>query len=154
MVHTEYTISWLQFISYGILIVGLILQTILNNKTEKNKVLLWLSLVYLISYSMAIPVSYECFLEYHLIFHIIQGIATYCLVLLFTLLMIKIFQKENNIFIFEFFIPMFLLDSILIALMWKQEINYFVLIFAALSSLLFIIGKMVPLIQNRKVDKS
>ena len=154
MVHTEYTISWLKFISYGILIIGIILQTILNNKFSKNKVLLWLSLVYLISYSMAIPVSYECFLEYHLIFHIIQGISTYSLVLLFTLLMMKLFQKENNIFIFEFFILMLILDSILIALMWKQEINYFVLIFASLSSILFIIEKIVLLIQKRKVNKS
>ena len=57
MVHTEYTISIVQFISYGILILGILLKVILNNTA--NKAMKWLSFAYLVAFSMAIPVMYH-----------------------------------------------------------------------------------------------
>ena len=43
MVHTHYTISGLQFASYGIWILGILLKVISIHSKSENKVLLWLS---------------------------------------------------------------------------------------------------------------
>lgn len=48
MVHTEYTIPGIQFVSYGFLIAALVIRTAKNNAMANDSILLWLSLVYLI----------------------------------------------------------------------------------------------------------
>ena len=63
MVHTEYTIPGIQFASYGLLIAALVIKTAENNSTADDSILLWLSLVYLISFSMSIPVMYESHID-------------------------------------------------------------------------------------------
>lgn len=140
MVHTEYTIPVIQFISYGILIVGILLKVILLNKESNNRTLLWLSFVYLVSFSMAIPVMYYSSIKLHILFHVIEGIASFALVGVFTYLLLLIFNGENDLFKLWPICAAIILDVPLIILRWNEEINYFVLIFISLSTLLFVVG--------------
>lgn len=140
MVHSEYTISIVQFISYGILIIGIVLKGINNRELFKNKVNLLLSIIYLICFSMAIPVSYPTTLSSPIFFYIIEAIATYSLVGLFTYLLCLLFKNEDNLFRVIPLCIMVVLDALVIGLNFKIEINYFVLIFAVLSLIMFIIG--------------
>ena len=140
MVHTEYTIPVIQFVSYGILIVGILLKVILDHKKSNNKVSLWLSFVYLVCFSMAIPVMYYSMIELHILFHILEGIASFALVAVFTFLLIDIFEGENNLFKPWTICLAIVLDVPLIILRWNEEINWFVLIFISLSTLMFLVG--------------
>ena len=140
MVHTEYTIPVVQFVAYGILILGILLKVILNSKTSSNKPLLWLSFVYLVCLSMAIPVMYRSNIELHEHFHILEGFASFLLVGVFTCLLIKIFIGRDDLFV-EWAIGLLIaFDTPLIIMRWNEEINYFVLIFLSLSTIIFLVG--------------
>ena len=145
MVHTHYTFSVMQFISYGILIVGILLKVILN---KGDTLLKWLSFIYLVSFSMAIPVMYQSFIDLSVCFHIFEGMASFLLVGIFTYLLILTFAEEDNLFRILPIVICVVADGVILAFRWAEEINYFVLIFAALSLVLFIIGYIVKL--NKK----
>lgn len=149
MVHTEYTIPVIQFIAYGILILGILLKVITINKNSNSKLLLWLSFVYLVCMSMAIPVMYRSFIELHVLFHILEVFASILLVAVFTYLLILIFDEKENLFILWTIILILLFDIPLIILRWNEEINYFVLIFMSLSLVMFVIGYIV----SKKITK-
>ncbi|MBO5578742.1 MAG: hypothetical protein J5955_06565 [Bacilli bacterium] len=151
MVHTEYTISVMQFVAYGILIVGILLKVIENSKTSENKPLLWLSFTYLVAFSMAIPVMYHSNIEHYKLFHVIEGISVFALVGLFTYLLVKIFDGKNDLFMVVPIVVAIALDVPLIILRWNEEVNVFVLIFISLSTLLYVAGIIVKFIQKRKV---
>ena len=151
MVHTEYTISGIQFAAYGILIVGILLKVILLNLVSKDKPTLWLSFAYLVAFSMAIPVTYPSLMSSHVGFHVLEGITSYLLVGVFTFLMIELFKGKENLFLVIPLIVMLVLDIALIVWRWQEEINYFVLIFASLSLLLFVPGFFVS---KRKANNS
>ncbi len=51
MMHTEFTIAPVQFVAYGALIVGMILQTVLNIKNGGNAFRHWFSLTYITAFS-------------------------------------------------------------------------------------------------------
>ena len=141
MVHTEYTIPVIQFISYGILIFGILLKVILINKNSDNKISLWLSFIYLVCLSMAIPVMYRSYIELHTVFHIVEAFASFILVAIFTYLLVLLFDnEENNLFIPWPIEAAIVLDVPIIMMRWNEEINYFVLIFLSVSVILFIIG--------------
>ncbi|MGM9969003.1 MAG: hypothetical protein ACI35S_01235 [Anaeroplasma sp.] len=153
MVHSEYTYLYIQFISYGFLILGILLQVVLNHKKTTNKVILWLSFVYLIFYSMSIPVTYKMELEYADFFHIVEGITTYLLVVFFTYMTLCIFNNKNNLFSFIYIIPAVILDIILITMRWKEVKNIFLLVFIILSIIMFIIGRFIIIIINKKLSR-
>ena len=140
MVHSEYTISVIQFISYGILIIGILLKVILNQKESSNKGLLWISFAYLVAFSMAIPVMYFSLIKLHLLFHIIEAVGSIALVSAFTYLFILLFRKQYDLLILWPLLLMIVIDAPLIILRWEEEINAFVLIFASLSLILFLVG--------------
>lgn len=151
MVHTEYTIPAMQFVAYGILIIGILLKVIENSKTSENKPLLWLSFVYLVAFSMAIPVMYHSNIEHYKLFHVIGGISVFALVGLFTFLLLEIFNGNNDLFMVLPIVVAIALDVPLIILRWNEEVNVFVLIFISLSTLLYVVGMIVKFIQKRKV---
>lgn len=146
MVHTEYTISILQFVSYGVLIIGILHRVILM---PNKGVLKWLSFIYLVCFSMAIPVMYRSYIEYSILFHITEAVASISLVTLFTFMMILLFHNEDNLFMLIPVIVMTILDTILIVLRWKEEINWFVLIFMVLSIVMFIVGFIHKQVQKK-----
>ena len=149
MVHSEYTVSVVQFISYGILIGGIILKGIIDKDLFKNKTNLILSLIYLICFSMAIPVSYPTSLSNPTFFYIVEALATYSLVGFFTYLLCLFFKNKDNLFKLLPLLVMTVLDALIIGINFSIEINYFVLIFSSLSLIMFVIG----LIFTKKVLK-
>ena len=153
MVHTEYTIPVIQFISYGILIIGILLKVIINSYESNNKLLLWLSFSYLVAFSMAIPVMYRTNIAQYALFHVLEAIASLSLVGIFTYLMILLFDKTDNLFLPYPLLIMVALDTLLIVLRWQEEINYFVLIFAILSLVLFIFGFVIAF-KNKKQNQN
>lgn len=140
MVHTHYTISGLQFASYGIWILGILLKVISIHPRNENKVLLWLSFAYLVAFSMAIPVMYQSMIEAHLFFHILEAIGSIALVAAFTYLLIRLFNDNGDLFPLWPIILAIVIDVPLIVLRWNEEINFFVLIFIALSTALYVVG--------------
>lgn len=140
MVHTHYTIPGLQFASYGIWILGILLKVISIHSKNKNKVLLWLSFAYLVAFSMAIPVMYQSAIEAHVFFHILEVIGSVALVATFTCLLIRLFNDNGDLFPIWPIILAIVIDVPLIALRWNEEINFFVLIFIVLSTALYIVG--------------
>ena len=143
MVHTEYTIPVIQFIAYGILIVGILLKVITLHKTSTNKLLLWLSFTYLVCFSMAIPVMYHSNIELATAFHVIEAISSFALVVIFTYLLVYLFKDNEDLFIIWPIVVALFLDTTIIILRWQEEINYFVLIFISLSVILFIVGYII-----------
>lgn len=152
MVHSEYTIPVIQFISYGILIIGILLEVIMNNKNTNNKLLSWLSFVYLVCLSMAIPVMYHSLIELHVLFHILEAISSFVLVIVFTYLLLLIFNDKNDLFLIVSILLVVLLDTPLIVLRWNEEINFFVLIFEVLSIVVFVIGFIYKNVINKSKE--
>lgn len=140
MVHTHYTISGLQFASYGIWIFGILLKTISIHSSNDNKPLLWLSFAYLVAFSMAVPVMYPSQIEANVFFHVLEAVGSIVLVGTFTYLLMRLFSNNGNLFAVCPIILAIVIDVPLIALRWNEEINFFVLIFIALSALLFLTG--------------
>lgn len=142
MVHSEYTISPLQFASYGFFIVAIILQAALLHKSAESKSLLWLSVAYLVAFSMAIPVTYRTNLEYATLYHVIEGVVTYALVAAFTIITLKLFNGSFDLFGLPLFLMALISDVLVIALRAKEEINYFVLVSITVSLVLFIVASL------------
>ena len=154
MVHTEHTIGVIQFVSYGILILGILLQVILNVRQGGDKALHWLSFAYLVAFSMAIPVMYRSFIELHVLFHILEGFTSFALVGVFTILLLRVFDGADDLFYLVPIIGAVVLDVALIAMRWNEEANFFVLIFIVLSSLLFIAGFVYKRIHKKKTEQA
>ena len=147
MVHTDFTIPGIQFAAYGALIIGLILQTVLSAQTAvsgSSIFRLWYSLAYLIVYSMAIPVMYHSEIKHARLFHILEAVTAFILVVIFTFMMMGVMNSQaENLLLWFPFLFMLIPDTILIAMRWKESKNIFVLIFASLSAVLFIVGKII-----------
>ena len=140
MVHTHYTISGLQFASYGVWILGILLKVISIHSENENKALLWLSFAYLVTFSMAIPVMYHSMIEAHVFFHILEAVGSIALVAAFIYLLLRLFNKNGDLFPLWPIILAIVIDVPLIVLRWNEEINFFVLIFISLSTALYIVG--------------
>lgn len=144
MVHTQYTNAPVQFVAYGALIVAMILQTVLNVKEKGDAFRHWFSLAYIVVFSMAIPVMYHSDVKYHTLFHVIEGIAAIVLVVMFTIELRRIFTGDAvNLLRIVPFVAIGIFDSAIIALRWPEMINWFLLIFAVLSKILYGFGKVL-----------
>lgn len=143
MVHTEYTLAPVQFAAYGMLIVAMILRTV-ETAPGQDGVRVWYSLAYLTAFSMAIPVMYRSFLPHSTLFHVIEAAAAVLLVFFFTLLLRRVFlgSAEDLLQITPLLVAV-VADAIILALRWQEKINTFVLIFAALTLLMFVVGKIL-----------
>ena len=144
MMHTEFTIAPVQFVAYGALIIGMILQTVLNIKSGGNAFRHWFSLTYITAFSMAIPVMYRSNIRLSVLFHVIEAVAAIVLVAFFTLALRRIFTgNANDLLSVIPFASMAVLDAVILALRWTEYVNTFVLIFAVLSAVLFAAGKVL-----------
>ena len=149
MVHTEYTIAPVQFGAYGALIIAMILETVKNSGSAARPVSLWLSLFYLIAFSMAIPVMYRSALPHAAVFHIVEAIVSAALVVLFTLMLRAVFTGEAE-FLFTW-VPILVAavgDTFLIWFRWKEQVNWFVLIALSLAVVLFAAGRIVTAVSR------
>ena len=148
MVHTEYTIPAIQFGSYGLLIAALIVCTAKNNAASGNSLLLWMSLVYLIFFSMAIPVVYKSEIRLATVFHIVEAIVSIVLVAAFAYMSYKVFTGNAvNLF---YLVPILIAsagDILVLALRWREKVNSFVLIFLVASVITWIAGVIVKAVK-------
>lgn len=141
MVHTEYTIPGIQFISYGFLIAALVIRTAKNNAMTDDSILLWLSLVYLIFFSMAIPVVYKSHIKYAGLFHITEAVVSLVLVAAFAYMAYRVFNNDAvNLFMLLPIIIAVIGDAVILSLRWKEQVNTFVLIFIIASAVMWLAG--------------
>ena len=141
MVHTEYTIPGIQFAAYGFLIAALVIRTAKNNAMADDSILLWFSLVYLIFFSMAIPVVYKSHIEYAGLFHIIEAVVSLVLVAAFAYMAYRVFNNDAvNLFMLLPIIIAVIGDAIILSLRWKEQVNTFVLIFIIASTVMWLAG--------------
>ncbi len=150
MVHTEYTTLVVQFISYGILIVGILLKIILVSYEKNERFSLWLSFAFIVSFSMAIPVMYYSLIEHHVVFHVLEGVGSFALVAIFTYLLILIFQEYTNIVSLGVVLLLIVFNTQIIIMRWNEEINYFVLIFSSLTILIYLINLCYSLLIKKR----
>lgn len=143
MVHTEFTVPPIQFTSYAMLILAMILKTAAVQGQTQRPLLLWLSLAYLTAFSMAIPVMYRTELSNAPLFYVIQAVVTLSLIAAFTVMLCMIFQnKGENLFLLLPILIAAIGDAAVLAMRWKEKVNTFVLIFVILSAVLFAVGKI------------
>ena len=143
MVHTEYTIPPIQFVSYGALIALMVLRTVEKTGEGGDNFLMWYSLIYCVMFSMAIPVVYKSNIDKAALFHTIESIVSLTLVVAFTYMLNRVFlTKADNLMSLVPFLIMIIGDVLVLALRWKESVNSFVLIFASVSTLMFIIGRI------------
>ena len=138
MVHTEYTIPGIQFAAYGFLIAALVIRTAKNNAMADDSILLWFSLVYLIFFSMAIPVVYKSHIEYAGLFHIIEAVVSLVLVAAFAYMAFN--NDAVNLFMLLPIIIAVIGDAVILSLRWKEQVNTFVLIFIVASAVMWLAG--------------
>lgn len=150
MVHTEHTVAPIQFVSYGMLIVAMVLKTVLETPKADHPFTLWYSLVYLTVFSMAIPVMYRSQITRATLFHVVEAVTAIALVCCFTLMLRRIFIGQGQDLLL--WVPMVIAavgDAVILAMRWKEQVNWFVLIFIVLSAVLFAVGKLIFLAIGR-----
>ena len=144
MVHTEHTVAPLQFAAYGALILAMALQTVLQVRADGNAASYWLSLVYLVAFSMAIPVVYRASVPHSGLFHVLEAVTAVVLVVFFTYLTLRVFEGEGrNLFLAVPFAVMFVMDTVLILMRWQETVNWFVLVAGGTATVLFVVGKLL-----------
>lgn len=142
MVHTEHTIAPVQFGAYGALIIALVLRTIMVAKTGTDLLTLWYSLGFITVFSMAIPVVYPTKMKMAALFVTIEAIVSLALVISFTLMLVALMCGNGDHLLW--WIPTMIVligDSAIIAMQWKEGANYFVMVFAIITIIMFAIGK-------------
>ena len=146
MVHTEYTVAPVQFISYGALIVAMILKTVLWQKKNGIASLRWLTLSYIVAFSMAIPVCYRATsIEHMSLFYIAECATSFLLVGGFTYLLYLVMTDAPTEKMLTPIIPAVSLvgNTLAIALWWREKINAFVLIFLVISTILWLVTAVI-----------
>ncbi|MDY3845561.1 MAG: hypothetical protein SOZ62_01460 [Eubacteriales bacterium] len=144
MVHTEYTMAPIQFVSYGMLIVAMILRCVQLSFASENRFMLWYSLIFLTVFSMAIPVMYRSEITNATLFHVIEAVVSLALVVCFTWMLRDLFLGQGNNLLR--YIPMLIAvigDAVILAMRWKESVNSFVLIFLIVSVAVFAVGKVL-----------
>ena len=141
MMHTGWTLAPIQFVSYGFLILSMIVVcTDFCLKDKANRFFYIVSLIYLILFSMAIPVVYSIADNgaIGVIFYIGEFAAVFLLLPFFGIALNALFLKGRVGFCPWMVIVMAVLDGVIIGLKWNEEINFFLLIFASLTLLFYL----------------
>lgn len=154
MVHTAHTVAPVQFAAYGALIAGMILRTVQTTKGTGNTLSWWFSLAFVVALSMAIPVVYSTGIKQATLFYVIEAVVTLALIVSFTMLLINIMTGNGaNLLWWIPAIIVLLGDTLVIALRWRERINFFVMFFAIITIALFAIGKLLFANRNGIVMK-
>ncbi len=154
MMHTGFTLAVVQFIAYGFLIMSMIVANIeFCLKDKANRFVYIVSLIYLVLFSMAIPVVYTI-IEYRVVFYITEFLAVFILIPLFGIALKSLFLKGRVSFCIYMIIPMVVLDTLIIGLKWNQEINWFLLIFASLTLLFYLSFGLMARYKKELLDDS
>ncbi|MBQ7669691.1 MAG: hypothetical protein IJS45_03100 [Clostridia bacterium] len=154
MLHTEYTFAPVQFAAYGFLIAAMVIKTADTARRSEHRFKLWYTLIYLVAFSMAIPVMYRSSIELATLFHVVEGISALALVALFTRMMRAVFkERPDDLIGYLPFVAMVVFDAAVLFMRWSEEINTFVLIFASAAASVFIVGKIIFAVSGKKSEK-
>ena len=138
MMHTEYTVAPVQFVSYGMLIIAMVLRTVQTAAGADHPGMFWYSLAFLTVFSMAIPVMYRAEIAHATLFHVIEAIVALALVACFTWMLRDLFLGQGHDLLR--WVPMLSAavgDAVILAMRWKENVNTFVLLFVILSAVVF-----------------
>lgn len=154
MVHTEGTIPGIQFASYGMLLGAMGIHTYQSAKAEGGKLRKWLSFAYITAFSMSIPVVYHTNIPLKYLFIPIECVVSVGTVVLFTIMLKKFFDKgaENDFSLLPFLTAL-VGDFAIIILRWSEEINWFVLIFICVTSVLWFLSNILLMMKKKRKKK-
>lgn len=144
MIHTDYTVLWLQFVSYGGLLLAMLLRA-LSSGTSRTGVSggrLTISYLYVLCFSMAIPVVYDTAVQFAAAFTAIEIVTSLLLVLAFAV-MLDGYLTSGGLVNFNAPLITFTLaaDAALLALRWTETVNWFLLVFPVLALIFWVIGR-------------
>ena len=150
MVHTNGSIPAMQFISYGMLLAAMAVHTFQCAKKDGGTLIKWLSFAYVTAYSMSIPVVYHTNIHLKYLFIPIECVVSAGMVVLFTIMLKRLFTKkaENNFSLIPFLVAL-IGDFAVIILRWNEEINWFVLIFISMTSVLWFVSNICLIKKKR-----
>jgi len=152
MMHTGKTIAPLQFVAYGFLIVAMLMKTIekINEGTDKFPAIM--SLIYLVCFSMSIPVCYMTNLTGALgiSFYVVEFLATFTLIPCFGIMLYDFFMNGVSKFHPCPFSIAVVLAGLTVGLKWTDEINYFVLGALIATIISYIIYQIVTFKTKKK----
>lgn len=153
MMHTGYTIAPVQFVAYGFLILSMVIRTIeccreakrlakesgSEVAASKAKTLSFASIVsviYLTLLAMAVPVSYISFQDMPLraVFFAVEFAAVFVLIPVFGILLYRFYDTGVTSFSFLYPVLVLIFSGLTVALKWREEINWFVLVFLVLTA--------------------
>lgn len=150
MVHTEGTIPGIQFASYGMLLGAMGIHTWQCAKRDGKALMKWLSFAYITAFSMSIPVVYHTNIELKYLFIPIECVVSAGMVVLFTIMLKRFFTQNSE----SDFSPVPYITAVVgafavIILRWSEEINWFVLIFICVTSVLWFLSNILSMIKKK-----
>ena len=139
MMHTGQTLPALQFTAYGFLILAMLVRCIEACMAGVSKFASIVSFVYLTLFSMCIPVCYMTNLTAprSVLFYIAEFAAVFVLLPCFGKMLMNYFKNGVSTFAVCMPLIMLVLCGLTVGLKWTDEINWFVLIFAALTTVVY-----------------
>ena len=149
MMHTGFTVAPIQFVAYGFLIASMVVRTVeyclqvkagVVSDGKGSKFASIVSVIYLTLLAMAVPVSYISFqaMPMRAIFFAVEFTAVFVLVPVFGMLLLKFYETGITSFSFVYPLVMLVLSGLTVALKWREEINWFVLIFVVLTMVFYL----------------
>lgn len=150
MVHTKGTIPGIQFASYGMLLGAMGIHTYQCAKLDGKPLMKWLSFAYITAFSMSIPVVYHTNIELKYLFYPIECVVSAGMVVLFTIMLKRFFTQNSE----SDFSPVPYITAVVgtfavIILRWSEEINWFVLIFICVTSVLWFFTNILSMIKKK-----
>ena len=146
MMHTGFTLAPLQFVAYGFLILSMIIRTIECCKGKENSSFESIaSVIYLTLLAMAVPVCYISHqaMPLRAVFFAVEFAAVFVLVPVFGKLLLVFYESGVTSFSFIYPLLVLILSGLTVALKWTEEINWFVLIFLALTIVFYIVTVVI-----------
>ena len=141
MMHTGFTVAPVQFVAYGFLIASMVVRTIECCKESKKLAFASIvSVIYLTLLAMAVPVSYISFQSMPLraVFFAVEFAAVFVLVPIFGIMLLKFYENGMTSFSPVFPLLVLVFSGLTVALKWTEEINWFVLVFLALTVVFYL----------------
>ena len=138
MIHTPHTVTWLQFVAYGFLLLGMFFYVI-NHKPTLSSIL---SYLFISAYSMAIPVVYRSFMATYGWFQFYEAVTSLVILGFFTYLLCRLYEgKGQDLFHYPAVVAAIVLDIPLVIWRWEEERNYFIIVALSATVAIFIIGR-------------
>lgn len=147
MTHTNFTLLWLQFVSYGALLISMLIRTVSASflkRPDVTKGRLAVSYLYIVCLSMAIPVVYSTQIATRFVFVPLEIVTALVLVFVFCFKLAE-FYRRGGLTNFGILSAVYAAaaDTVLFVLRFGEMQNYFLIVFLAFTVIFFIVGRAV-----------